>query len=414
MAKRFLVRMMIVCVSAGLLSGCAGTPVPEEKAPFSREQTYRGVEVNPLASPGVFPVPEEEARKLSTALSPARQGLASWKDMSFALEQSLAYVRKKPAGDKAFLGASEFKITYGEMERVLTRLRELLPVLDAEPERLATEFEWVRIGPDFGFTGYYEPELLASPVRTERFKYPLYRVPSDLKKKKRKRAYYSRHDIDCKGALRGRRLELAWVENPVDIFMLQIQGSGRLRYEDGTIRSVLYAGQNGHRYVSLGRVMIDRGIFTREEVNMPAIRRWLAAHPEQQRELLDTNPSYVFFKLGTKQGSYGSMGRVLTPWVSVATDRNILPHGALTLMNLKLPDENGEHQVPFNSLLLPQDTGGAIRRNRVDLFCGNGSQAMQTSGYLDTKGAVYVLLPRERGEQKPERQVAGVNRKDRP
>ena len=139
--------------------------------------------------------------------------------------------------------------------------------------------------------------------------------------------------------------------------------------------------------------MVERGLLRREEVSMEAIRAWLAAHPEQQTELLDTNPSYVFFRLGDNKGSYGSMGRILTPWVSVATDQNVLPNGLLTMMHLALPDENGQMTPPFNGLLLPQDTGGAIRNNRVDLFCGNGPWATHTAGYLDTKGAVFLLLP---------------------
>ena len=258
---------------------------------------------------------------------------------------------------------------------------------------LASDFRWVRIGPDFGFTGYYEPEIPASHVRKGRFQYPIYKSPSDLRKK---RPYHTRHAIDCKGVLKGRGLELAWVEDPVDIFMLQIQGSGRLRFEDGSVRPVLYAGQNGHKYVALGRVMVDRGLLKREEVSMFSIREWLAAHPDQVRELLDTNPSYVFFRLGKPgtSGSKGSMGRRITPWVSVATDQSVLPNGLLTLMNVTLPDEGGEHSVPFNALTLPQDTGGAIKRNRVDLFCGNGETATHTASYLDNRGAVFLLLPR--------------------
>ena len=141
------------------------------------------------------------------------------------------------------------------------------------------------------------------------------------------------------------------------------------------MRSVLYDGQNGHKYVALGRVMVDRGLLKREEVSMFSIREWLAAHPDQVTDLLDTNPSYVFFKLGKPgtSGSKGSMGRRITPWVSVATDQSVLPNGLLTL---------------------PQDTGGAIKHNRVDLFCGNGETATHTASYLDNRGAVFLLLPR--------------------
>ena len=350
------------------------------------------VRVPALETPGAFPVPESEALRLSRGLSPARQGMRSWTDMRFAVEQSLAYVRAKPSSRVA-VNLPALQVTYGDMRRGLEHLLRVLPLLDRTPDLLASDFRWVRIGPDFGFTGYYEPEILASPVRKGTFQYPLYRRPPDLKSR---RPYFSRHAIDRQGALHGRGLELVWVENPVDIFMLQVQGSGRLRFEDGSIRYVLYDGQNGQKYVALGRIMVERGLLRREDVNMFSIRKWLSAHPDQVEELLDTNPSYVFFKFGAPgtEGSKGSMGRRITPWVSVATDQSVLPNGLMTLMNVDLPDENGAYVLPFNGLTLPQDTGGAIKRNRVDLFCGTGTVATRTASYLDRRGAVYLLLPR--------------------
>ena len=384
-----------MCLCLFLLSACGGTsPRPDAVSGGSvlDADMPEAVRVAPLEQPGVYPVSEAEALRLARGLAPARQGMRSWTDMRFAVEQSLAYVRAKPAS-RVVVNTPNLQVTYGDMHQGLERLLRLLPLLDAAPDLLASDFRWVRIGPDFGFTGYYEPEILASPVRKGTFQYPLYRRPVDLG---RKRPYHTRHAIDCQGALRGRGLELAWVENPVDIFMLQIQGSGRLRFEDGTVRSVLYDGQNGHKYVSLGRVMINRGHLEREDVSMFSIREWLAAHPAQVTDLLDTNPSYVFFKYGPGgvSGSKGSMGRRITPWVSVATDQSVLPNGLMTLMNVTLPDEKGEHVLPFNALTLPQDTGGAIKRNRVDLFCGNGETATRTASYLDTRGAVFLLLPR--------------------
>ena len=337
MSRRF--SLFGACLLCLLLSACGGKSTrPDVVQPDVPE----AVRVTPLETPGVFPVSEAEAQRLSRGLAPARQGMRSWKDMRFAVEQSLAYVRAKPSSRVA-VNYPALQVTYGEMEKGLERLLRLLPFLDKAPEVLASDFRWVRIGPDFGFTGYYEPEIPASHVRKGRFQYPIYKSPPDLRKK---RPYHTRHAIDCKGALKGRGLELAWVEDPVDIFMLQIQGSGRLRFEDGSVRSVLYDGQNGHKYVALGRVMVDRGLLKREEVSMFSIREWLAAHPDQVTDLLDTNPSYVFFKLGKPgtSGSKGSMGRRITPWVSVATDQSVLPNGLLTLMNVTLPDEGGDRK----------------------------------------------------------------------
>ncbi len=383
-------RIALLSLLLLLFSGCASrssAPTVDQSVVVNRP------EVSPLTAPGFFRLSHAEAVELSRALSPARQGLGSWTDMRFAIRQSLAHASSRPAG-KVALSMPDEDITYGDMAKALRRLEAMLPGLDRHPEQLATAFRWYRVGPDFGFTGYYEPELAASSVKTDRFVHPLYRTPPDMKKVKRRRGrYYSRHEIDCKGVLRGRGLEIAWIEHPVDAFILQIQGSGRLRYEDGSVRSVLYAGQNGHKYVALGRVMVDRGLLRRDEVSMEAIRNWLLAHPDQQAELMDTNPSYVFFRLGDNKGSYGSMGRILTPWVSVATDQTVLPNGLLTMMHLALPDEQGQMTVPFNALLLPQDTGGAIRNHRVDIFCGNGPWAKHTASHLDTGGAVFLLLP---------------------
>ena len=380
-----------VGVVCALLGACS-TRQPADSVPTTPPSAVS--QVPPLAETGVFPISEAEARSLSRLLAPSLQGFESRSRMEFAVAQSLKYVSSNPASAVA-VEAPGLAITYGDMRRTLTRLKDLLPRLENEPELLASAFSWVRIGPDFGFTGYYEPTIPASAEKDSRFRHPLYRTPPELKRYARKgKRYHSRHAIDCKRVLRNRGLEIAWIEDPVDAFILQIQGSGRLAFADGTIRYALYDGQNRHPYKSLGKVMKDRGLLPPDGVSMPAIRDWLAAHPDQVEELLDTNPSYVFFKLADKEGSYGSMGRVLTPGVSVATDQRVLPNGLLTFMSVPLPDGQGNYTRMFHGLTLPQDTGGAIRRNRVDLFCGNGTEAAQIAGYLDRKGAVFVLLAR--------------------
>lgn len=372
-----------------LLSACAF----QKSAPEKSIAVQLPCELPPLNEAGVFPVSETEALTLTAGLLPSGQGLQSWRDLEFALTQSLKHVSAKPE-EQVAAAYPGLVLTYGDMRRTLLRLLELLPRLDENPDLLARSFIWRRIGPDFGFTGYYEPTLAASAVRTPRFSHPLYKTPPELRRYSRKgRRYYSRHEIDCKGVLRNRGLELAWIEDPVDAFILQIQGSGRLIFTDGSVRYALYDGRNRHPYKSLGKVMKDRGLLPEDGVSMQAIREWLAAHPEQQMTLLDTNPSYVFFKLGT-EGSFGSMGRILTPKVSVATDQRVLPNGLLTFMSVLLPDSPGRGPQKFQGVLLPQDAGGAIRKNRVDLFWGSGPEAERIAGYLDQKGAVFVLLAR--------------------
>ena len=306
--------------------------------------------------------------------------------MEFALTQSLVVAKARPA-EQVAVERPGLRVTWGEMARSLSTLQSLLPKLDAKPELLASSFRWVRLGPDFSFTGYNEPTLQASRKPTAACPYPLYRVPPDLRKGVR---YHSREAIDRKGALRGRNLEIAWVDE-TDAFILHIQGSGRLRFADGSVSHVLYADKNNHPYVALGRVMKDQGLLPEGGVNMKAIRKVLAENPHRRSELFDKNPSYVFFSEASS-GPLGGMGKILTPWVSLAVDRRVVPYGSLTMVSVPLPDQNGQHAVPFHALTLPQDTGGAIKGYRVDLFCGPSDVGEHVAGHLDAKGAVYLLL----------------------
>ena len=203
--------------------------------------------------------------------------------------------------------------------------------------------------------------------------------------------YHTRQTIDRKGVLAGRGLEIAWVSSETDAFFLHIQGSGRLLFPDGSVSHVLYAGKNNRAYVPLGRVMRDRGMLDPDNVSMQSIRQCLLENPDKCAELFDTNPSYVFFREAA-QGPIGAMGSTLTPWVSTATDRKTLPHGSLVFAIVPLPDAAGKPAVPFYGLTLPQDTGGAIKGNRIDLFCGAGDQGAHNAGYLNARGAVYILV----------------------
>ncbi|MDL2209303.1 MltA domain-containing protein [Desulfovibrio sp. OttesenSCG-928-O18] len=375
----------------GLLAaaGCGKTVLPPE-GDMQNGQTASPVPqlFVPLEAHAAVLLPENEALRLVGSLSPRSQGLTSWRDMGDAVARSHSYASSRPASGIAlsFPGVSA---TWGELATALAALQRILPSLDANPELLARSFRWVRLGPDFSFTGYYEPTLAASKKPTAKLNYPLYRRPPELKNGVR---YHSRNAIDRKGALRGRNLEIAYVDE-TDAFFLHIQGSGRLKFADGSTIHVLYAGKNNQQYVSLGRVMKERGILPEGGVNMRAIREYLANNPGERAALFDENPSYVFFRPET-YGPVGSMGRVLTPWVSLAVDRRVVPQGSLTMIVAPLPGPDGQHTRPFPALTLPQDSGGAIKGHRMDLFCGAGTEAEHVAGHLDVKGAVYILLPK--------------------
>ena len=260
-------------------------------------------------------------------------------------------------------------------------------------------------------TGYFEPELQGSWKRHGRFKVPLHLRPkdlvsvdlgrfSDLFKGKRVAGrviqghlapYHNRSQIE-EGALRGKKLELVYVDNAIDAFFLHIQGSGRVRLRDGSILRVGYAATNGQPYTAIGRELIARGIIPRERMSMQAIRKWINANPTEGVKLMRTNKSYVFFRVLTGPGPIGSQGIALTPERSIAIDRKILPLGLPVWMDTVLPDAVS---TPYRRLMIAQDTGGAIKGAvRADVFWGPGARAAKMAGSMKSPGRYWLLRPR--------------------
>ncbi|MEM7195481.1 MAG: MltA domain-containing protein [Pseudomonadota bacterium] len=262
-------------------------------------------------------------------------------------------------------------------------------------------------------TGYYEPLLKGSEVKTERFKYPLYSQPKDLLivdlaelypdlKGKRVRGriegnrvvpYYSRKQIDSEPELLSGE-ELLWVDSRDDAFFLHIQGSGRVELPTGDIKRVGYANQNGHPYYAIGRYLIDQNYVRREDISLFTIRQWLRENPQQAEELLHKNPSYVFFALSDadRDGPKGSMGIPLTAERSIAIDPKFVELGTLVWLDTTYPSDD---EPPYQRLVVAQDTGGAIRGAvRADLFWGRGDRAELNAGEMKQRGKLFVLLPR--------------------
>lgn len=381
-------RLLLLLLGSALLF-CAGCPARQGEGtmPVGPQQFSGPPLFTPMTTRGAVVLSPREAESLALKMSVRYHGMASWQELAFPVSQSLAYAGSRPASSTA-VNFPGLTLTYGQLTTSLKHLQSLLSQLDKYPGLLAKDFTWYRIGPDFGFTGYFEPTLKASRKKSTAYPYPLYRVPPDLKAG---RPYYTRNQIDRKGVLAGRNLEIAWVSSEMDAFFLHIQGSGRLLFEDGSVSHVLYAGKNNRSYVPLGRVMRDRGLLEPDNVNMQSIRECLLGNPDKCAELYDSNPSYVFFREASK-GPLGAMGRPLTPYVSTATDRSVLPHGSLAFSIIPLPDASGKPNRPFYGLTLSQDVGGAIKGHRVDLFCGAGPEAPHMAGYLNAKGAVYLLV----------------------
>ena len=273
------------------------------------------------------------------------------------------------------------------------------------PEQAATffrdRFDWVRVGDGKAFaTGYYEPEIEGSRVPLPGY-VPIYRLPNDLVRCTKQDGttgrgridetgtcvlYFTRAEIED-GAVAGRGLELAWAKDPVDLFFLEIQGSGRIRMPDGSVMRVGYAGQNGREYVAIGRLLRERGILPPGGASMQSIKAWIRANPDQGRALMRENLSYIFFKELTGPGPLGALNVPVTPHGTVAADPKFVPLGAPIYLAVDRPEAYG--------LWVAQDTGGAIKGpNRFDTFWGAGPDATQIAGGMAANGVAWILLPK--------------------
>jgi len=237
------------------------------------------------------------------------------------------------------------------------------------------------------FTGYYEIELNGSRRRHGRYQTPIYRKPPDVAAQ----PLLTRAEIED-GALSGRGLELLWVDDPIDAFFLEIQGSGRVRLDSGETVRVGYDGKNGHPYVPVGRLLIERGEIPRDKLTMPAIRFWMVRDPDGGRALRRENPSYVFFREIRGDGPIGAEGAVLTAERSIAVDRTYIALGVPVWLEA---DERYANAESVRRLLVAQDTGGAIKGPvRGDVFWGTGGAAGVRAGVMNARGRYYLLLPR--------------------
>lgn len=273
-------------------------------------------------------------------------------------------------------------------------------------------------------TGYYEPLLLGSKTRSDRFDTPLYRTPKDLVtvdlndpypelralrlrgrlvkgtngQGDRVVPYATRGELEKSGQLRG--LELVYVEDPVEAFFLQVQGSGRVQLDNGQMMRVGYANQNGHPYKSIGRWLVDKGELTLAQATMQGIKAWLAKNPQRKDELLHQNPSMVFFKelpasQDATEGPFGSLGVPLTAGRSVAVDNRFVPAGLPVFVQTRIPTGVNSNFKPTARLMFAQDTGSAIQgAHRADFFFGSGPVAGELAGKMKAQGSMVVLLPK--------------------
>ncbi len=381
---------------AWLLGACATPPKPSQP---------------PSPTPAV---PAQPAAKTETSPSAAYLRVVSFDQLPGWAEDDLTQLWP------AFLASCEVMIRRAGWQEVCAEAQQLSTV-DATGLRNFFESRFlphqVR-NPDGSVsgtvTGYYEPLLRGSRTRGGLFQTPLYRPPSDLLtvdlgsvypelKNMRLRGrlsgnkvlpYYTRAELTQNGLAPG--AELVWVDSAVDAFFLQVQGSGRVTLEETkeTIR-MAYADQNGHPYKSIGRYLIDRGELKLEQASMQGIKVWAAANPHRLQELLNANPSFVFFKeekiIDAGKGPRGALGVPLTAQRSIAIDPQFIALGAPVFLSTTRPNS----ELPMRQLMMAQDTGGAIRNAvRADFFWGFGDEAGELAGKMKQAGQMWVLLPK--------------------
>ena len=378
----------IALATFALLAACATRPVqpPTTPPPITPTPT-------PVPPPLPVPPPPPNARAAGIALVPPPAII----DETVASRALGAFITSCPALRQR---QDRSQLSYGaDWAPLCDAARTVLP--GSAGAFFRDRFDWVRVGTGKAFaTGYYIPETAGSRTLAPGYTIPVYRTPPDLVRCTKADGttgrgridetgtcvlYYTRAEIED-GALAGKGLEIAWAADPVDLFFIEIQGTGELRLPDGSVMRIGYDNQNGREYVAIGRLLRERGILPPGGANMDAIKAWMRANPDQGRELMRENSSYIFFKELTGP-PLGSLGYPITPRTTVAADPNFVPLGAPVFLTMDRPEASG--------LWVAQDVGGAIKgANRFDTFWGAGPDATRIAGGMAANGQALILLPR--------------------
>ena len=395
---------------ATLIAACTRVPAPEP---------------TPLVAPEPVEVTRETALEpLELEELPLLIDDGDWQSLSQAIGRSVGWLKRRPAGTSLTFGPRE--VSARDLATALERVRGWLAE-DPSPEtlaaRIAQAFDVLESVGDDGemlITGYYEPLIAGSLRRTREYNVPVYGPPGDLIRVDLGQFSERWKGQRTAGRLRGNRLVpypdrreirtsglsgapiIAWARDPVDLFFIEVQGSGALQLPSGGEFRIGYAGANGRGYKSIGKLLIDDGKIERAKVSMQSIRAYLEAHPEEINRVLDYNPSVVFFRR-LDGPPLGSLGLPVTPRRSIATDHNLFPRGALGFLITDLPalgdDGRTVAEGPLTRFVLNQDRGGAIRgAGRVDFFWGRGAEATERAGVMKQPGRLLFLVPKQAAE----------------
>lgn len=378
----------IALATLALLAACAPRPQVPSVPPKAPSQV-------PTQPPPPTPVPPPPANAVAAGVVLAQPRTLAEADAADGLRAFLAscpaLVRRT---DKSGLTQA------ADWQALCTEARAV--PAGAAAAFFRDRFDWARVGDGKAFaTGYYEPEIAGSRTHIAGFDVPIYRTPPDLTRCTKPDGttgrgridetgtcvlYYTRPEIED-GVLANKGLELAWAADPIDLFFVEIQGSGRLKAPDGSIMRIGYDNQNGRDYVAVGRLLRDRGILPSGGITREVIINWMRAQPDGGKALMRENLSYIFFKELTGAGPIGAMNVAVTPQVTVAADPLFVPLGAPVFIDMDRNETDG--------LWVAQDTGGAIKgANRFDTFWGAGAAAERTAGGMSANGTALILLPR--------------------
>ena len=374
-----------------------------------------------LLASGCAPTKETVMQRISARSYPKFYDDMRFDALEYGISQSLAYLNRLPADRQFVFGGDSYTARHmiQSLEYFLQYVKTRPSADDLDKFIRSNYIVYRAVGRDSGgemlYTGYYEPNLRGSLQPDAQYRFPIYARPSDLftvdlslfNEKYAGRIigrlagqtlvpYYDRSAIDAGGVLDGKADVLAWVDDPVDVFFLQIQGSGKVYLDSGEVLNIHYHTSNGRPYRSIGTLLIEDKQISADEMSMQKIREYLNDHPDKMPGVLNYNPSYVFFKV-EPDGPLGNINVRLTPGRSIALDYRIFPAAALAFIETEKPLVDGAGRIEswrrFGRFVLNQDTGGAIRGpGRADLFFGNGPYAEIAAGHLKHIGKLYFLV----------------------
>jgi membrane-bound lytic murein transglycosylase A len=375
-----------------------------------------------LLTSGCAPTRDKVMQRISAWSYPKFSDDIRYDGLEHGISQSLVYLSKVPADRQFVFGKDRYSTRHmiRSLEYFLAYVQTRPSSEDLDKFIRSNYIVYRSVGRNADdevlYTGYYEPYLRGSLTPGEKYRFPIYARPSDLltvdlslfnEKYAGQRIigrlagqsvvpYYDRDEIDGEGALHGKAEVLAWVDDPVDVFFVQIQGSGKVYLDNGEVLNIHYHTSNGRPYRSIGTLLIADNQISVDDMSMQKIREYLNKHPEKMATVFNYNPSYVFFKV-EPEGPLGNINVKLTPGRSIALDRRIFPPAALAFVEAQKPMVDSFGRIaswqPFSRFALNQDTGGAIQGpGRADLFFGSGPYAEIAAGHLKHAGKLYFLV----------------------